>query len=457
VQNTSTATVIPQEPGCFDAPLDGAVLHGIVRDLFPITRSITGDGLRQTLARIGRFVPLTVHEVATGTPALDWEIPQEWNIRQGRIEALDGRTIVDFADCNLHVVGYSIPVNRVVEREELAAHVHTLPEQPALIPYRTGYYAQDWGFCLSDATWQSMTDSAYRVVIDSSLAPGSLTYGETLIPGASSDEVLISVHCCHPSLANDNLSGIAVAIGLARRLMAAPRRLSYRFVFIPATIGSLAWLSRNEAILPRIRHGLVLTCLGDSGHFHYKQSRRGTAIIDRAVAQVLKERGAPYTVLPFSPYGYDERQYCSPGFDLPVGCFMRSPNGTFPEYHTSADNLEFVKPEALHESVSALADVMDVLDHNRTFARVDGRGEPQLGRRGLYRAISGQKEAGGTSQLALLWVLNLADGQHSLLDMAERSGLPFLDIKNAADLTCAAQLVHERGQPSGSRSISHLP
>jgi aminopeptidase-like protein len=302
-----------------------------------------------------------------------------------------------------------------------------------------------------------MTDSAYRVMIDSSLAPGSLTYGETLIPGASSDEVLISVHCCHPSLANDNLSGIAVAIGLARRLMATPRRLSYRFVFIPATIGSLAWLSRNEAILPRIRHGLVLTCLGDSGHFHYKQSRRGTATIDRAVAQVLKERGAPYIVLPFSPYGYDERQYCSPGFDLPVGCFMRSPNGTFPEYHTSADNLEFVKPEALHESVSALADVMDVLDHNRTFARVDGRGEPQLGRRGLYRAISGQKEAGGTSQLALLWVLNLADGQHSLLDMAERSGLPFRDIKNAADLTCAAQLVHERGPPSGSRSISHLP
>jgi aminopeptidase-like protein len=456
VRNTTTTKATAQVWEFPDAPLDGAALHGIVRDLFPIARSITGDGLRETLTRIGRLIPLQRHEVATGTPALDWEIPQEWNIRGARIETVGGQVIVDYARSNLHVVGYSMPIDRVVERQELAAHVHTLPEQPSLIPYRTAYYAQDWGFCLPEATWRAMSDPAYRVVIDASLEPGALTYGETLIEGDSLDEVLISVHCCHPSLANDNLSGIAVAIGLARRLMAAPRKLSYRFVFLPATIGSLAWLSRNETTLSRIRHGLVLTCLGDMGRFHYKQSRRETATIDRAVAQVLKEREASHTILPFSPYGYDERQYCSPGFNLPVGCLMRSPNGTFPEYHTSADDVDFVKPEALHESVDVLVDIMDMLDKNRTYERVDGRGEPQLGRRGLYRAISGQKEAGGANQLALLWVLNLADGQHSLLDMAERSGLPFRQLRAAADLAFEAGLVHERDPPAAPSTLFSL-
>jgi aminopeptidase-like protein len=436
---------------------DGAALHGIVSDLFPLNRSITGDGLRETLARIDRYVPLTFHEVPSGTPALDWDIPPEWNIRAARIETLDGRVIVDFANSNLHVVGYSTPVDRKISRDELASHIHTLPEQPSLIPYRTGYYARDWGFCLSDDTWRQMTDPAYRVMIDSTLAPGSLTYAETLIPGETTDEVLISAHCCHPSLANDNLSGIAVAIGLARRLMAAPRQLSYRFLFIPATIGSLAWLSRNEGALDRIRHGLVLTCLGDSGSFHYKQSRRGSAVIDRAMARVLTERGAEHTVLPFSPYGYDERQFCSPGYDLPVGCFMRSPNGTFPEYHSSADNLDFVKPEALEESLSVLVDVMNVLDADRTYARLDGRGEPQLGKRGLYRAISGQKEAGGPNQMALLWVLNLADGRHSLLDMAERAGLPFSQIKLAADLALQAHLIRDADPATGPYPMRSLP
>jgi aminopeptidase-like protein len=227
-------------------------------------------------------------------------------------------------------------------------------------------------------------------------------------------------------------------------------RLSYRFLFIPATIGSLTWLSRNEAGLSRIRHGLVLTCLGDSGSFHYKASRRGDAAIDRSVVQALKDRGTPCRVLPFSPYGYDERQYCSPGYDLPVGCFMRSPNGTFPEYHTSADNLDFVKPGALEDSLHALLDIVDILESDRTYRRVDGRGEPQLGRRGLYRAISGQKEAGGTSQLALLWVLNLADGHHSLLGMAERSGLPFRQIRNAANLALEADLIRPVEAPGSA-------
>jgi aminopeptidase-like protein len=324
----------------------------------------------------------------------------------------------------------------------LATHVYTLPKQPDLIPYRTGYYSQDWGFCLSHENWEAMRDEFYEIVIDSSLEPGSLTYGELLIPGEQEIEVLISVHCCHPSLANDNLSGIAVATALARRQRSLNgRRLSYRFLFIPATIGCITWLSRHEADLGRIKHGLVLTCVGDPGSFHYKQSRRGQATIDRATSHVLRARCTEHTILPFSPTGYDERQYCSPGYDLPVGCFMRSPNGTFPQYHTSADNLDFVTPGALEESYSVLSDVLDVLDADARYTRVDGRGEPQLGRRGLYRAISGQREGGGVAQIALLWVLNLADGFHSLLDMADRSGLPFNQIEAAARLARNAGLI----------------
>jgi len=415
-------------------------MHSLVRTLYPICRSITGDGLRRTLREIQRLVPLTLHEVPTGTPVLDWQVPMEWNVRAARIETLSGDVIVDFADCNLHVVNYSTPVDAVVSRAALADHVHTLPDQPTLVPYRTGYYAERWGFCLAHRVWEGMKDSHYRVRIDSTLAPGSLTYGELLVAGSEQQEVLISVHCCHPSLANDNLSGIAVATEIARHVLSRAHRLSYRLVFIPATIGSLTWLARNEAVLPRIAHGLVLSCVGDRGSFHYKRSRRGDALIDRTVAYVLGRNAVAHEMMPFSPYGYDERQYCSPGYDLPIGCFMRSPNGTFPEYHTSADNLDLVTPDALEQSLRVLLDVIDVLERNVMYARVDGRGEPQLGRRGLYRAISGQKDQ-AAAQMALLWVLNQADGTHSLLDIAERAGLPFAQIAAAADLAREADLI----------------
>lgn len=421
----------------------GGDLFGMVLDLYPINRSITGDGVRQTLARIAQDIPLQLHEVPTGTPVLDWEVPREWNARAARIEDMHGRILVDFADNNLHLVSYSMPVDRVLSRDELARHVHTLPDQPALVPYRTAYYADSWGFCLSHALWESMRDESYRVVIDASLEPGSLTYGEWLIPGESADEVLISAHCCHPSLANDNLSGLAVATHLARRMASRKRRLSYRFLFTPATVGAITWLARNEDVVPRIRHGLILSCVGDRGGFHYKQSRQGDALVDRAVAHVLKLRSPSYSLLPFGPFGYDERQYCSPGYNLPVGCFMRSPNGTFPEYHTSADNLDLVSPEAMADSLDTLTAILELLDDNRLYERLDGRGEPQLGRRGLYRAISGQKEAGGVTQLALLWVLNLADGRHTLLDMAERAQMSFGEIKAAADLVAEAGLILE--------------
>jgi aminopeptidase-like protein len=418
----------------------GQAMHAFVGELFPLCRSITGEGLRQTLRIISGRIPLQVHEIASGTPVLDWVVPPEWHIRGARIETLAGDPVVDFADCNLHVVSYSMPVDAVVSREELAAHVHTLPDQPDLVPYRTGYYAERWGFCLSHRVWQSMHDPQYRVRIDSTLSPGSLTYGELEIPGREPAEVLVSIHCCHPSLANDNLSGIAVATELIRHLLLSDNRLSYRFLFIPATIGSLAWLAQHEDVLPRIAHGLVLSCVGDAGPFHYKQSRRGNAAIDRIVAHVLARRGQDHRILPFSPFGYDERQYCSPAYDLPVGCFMRSPNGTFPQYHTSADNPGFVTPAALEESLDVLVDVTRMLEHDRVFERVDGRGEPQLGRRGLYRAISGQKDH-AEAQMALLWVLNQSDGRHSLLDIAQRSGVGFDRLATAAGLADQAGLI----------------
>jgi aminopeptidase-like protein len=417
-------------------------LHGLITELFPINRSLTGAGVRETLEIVARHVDLTIKEVATGTAVLDWHVPMEWNIRSGTISTLSGRRLVDFSENNLHVVGYSKPVQGVLSRAELAKHVHTLPDQPDLIPYRTGYFADDWGFCLPHNLWQTMTDESYRVEIDSDISPGSLTFGELFLPGETTQEVLITCHICHPSLANDNLSGIAVMTALAMRQAKRRRRLGYRFLFLPATIGAITWLDRNQATLDRIQHGLVLTCLGDASGFHYKESRSG-AIVDRAVAHVLQHSGHSYELLPFNPYGYDERQFCSPGFDLPVGCLMRGVHGTFPEYHTSADNLDFVKPAALDQSYAVIETVLDLLDRNRTYVRIDGRGEPQLGRRGLYRAIAGQREAGGANQMDLLWFLNLADGRHSLLDMAIRADVPFARLEAAAGLALEAMLVRE--------------
>jgi aminopeptidase-like protein len=417
-------------------------LHGLVRELFPINRSLTGSGVRETLAVLARYVAIETREVPSGTAVLDWQVPPEWNIRSATIRTRDGRCLVDFAENNLHVVGYSKPIHREMSRAELAQHVHTLPDQPELIPYRTGYFADDWGFCISDNLWRTMRDESYRVDIDSDLSQGALTYGELSLPGQLSDEVLITAHICHPSLANDNLSGIAVATALAMRQSRRTRRLGLRCLFIPATIGAITWLARNESQLDRIRHGLVLTCIGDPGPFHFKRSRIG-APIDKAVAHLLRHSGYEHEIMSFSPYGYDERQFCSPGFNLPVGCLMRSVHGTFPEYHTSADNIDFVKAEALNQSYALIARVLDLLDNNLTYARTDGRGEPQLGRRGLYRAIAGQKQAGGASEMALLWLLNLADGEHSLLDIAERADVSFWRILAAARLALDAQLIKE--------------
>ncbi|MBJ6110373.1 DUF4910 domain-containing protein [Hymenobacter sp. BT523] len=435
------ADVLPLAPAAAPPAARGEDLHALVRRLYPICRSITGDGVRQTLAILQEYLPdLQVHEVPTGTPVLDWEVPREWNIRDAWIKNGRGERVVDFRRHNLHVLGYSLPVRGTYALEELKQHLYSLPEQPQLIPYRTAYYAETWGFCLAHEQLEALAEPTYEVCIDSTLAPGALTYGELLLPGETEEEVLVSSHVCHPSLANDNLSGIAVATFLAQHLREQPCRYSYRFVFAPGTIGAITWLSANAQAVARIRHGLVLSLLGEAGGFTYKKSRRGTAVVDRAVALALREAAVPHRVAEFEPYGYDERQYCSPGFDLPVGCLSRTPYGQFPEYHTSADDLDFVRPEALLDSLHLVQSVASVLEANRRYQNLSPYGEPALGRRGLYAAVSGSPDA-ARAQRALLWVLNLSDGQHSLLDIADRSGLPFAQLQHAADLLLAHDLL----------------
>jgi aminopeptidase-like protein len=337
---------------------------------------------------------------------------------------------VDFQKSNLHVLNYSTPVHATMPLGELKPHLFTLPDKPDWVPYRTSYYQANWGFCLSHNQMLALKDGDYEVSIDSTLKDGSLTYGECFLPGRSAEEVLISCHACHPSLANDNLSGLAVATFLAQWLSGRDLRYSYRFLFIPGTIGAITWLAQNRETAGRIRHGLVLTCVGDAGGFHYKKSRRGNAEIDRAATHVLRHYTRSPEILEFSPYGYDERQYCSPGFNLPVGCLMRSVWGTFPEYHTSADNLDFIEPLQLAGSLRVSTAILDVLENNGRYRNLSPYGEPQLGRRNLYGPVGGQTI--GEAINARLWVLNFSDGENSLLDIAERSGMPFQMIGEAA-------------------------
>ena len=410
----------------------GKEMHQLIQELYPICRSITGNGFRQTLQILQGLIPISVTEVPTGTQVFDWTVPKEWNIRDGYVRHQNGSKIVDFHQSNLHVVSYSVPVRTTLSLRQLKEHLHSLPDHPDWIPYRTAYYKENWGFCLSDKILAELDEGDYEVVIDSTLSDGHLTIGECYLRGEIEEEILISCHACHPSLCNDNLSGIAVATFLAKWLCAQPLKYSCRILFIPATIGAIAWLALNKERVSRIKHGVVLTGVGDAGSLRYKRSRGGSADVDRAFIHVLKHSGQPHTIVDFSPYGYDERQYGSPGFNLPVGCLMRTPHGQYPEYHTSADNLDFVKPDSLCESLTVCKNVIDVLQRNATYFNTQPFGEVQLGRRGLYRTIGGQ--AGEhNAEMALLWVLNQSDGTHSLLDIVERSGYSFKIIREAAD------------------------
>jgi aminopeptidase-like protein len=417
----------------------GQELHRFAVELYPLCRSISGDGLRRTLGMIQNRISLRLFEVPTGTAVFDWTVPKEWNIRDAFIKNRHGNRVVDFQACNLHVLNYSRPVRAKMSLNQLKPHLFTIPSNPDWIPYRTSYYKEDWGFCLSHNQMLALEDGEYEVCIDSTLQDGQLTYGECFLPGRTTDEILISCHACHPSLANDNLSGLTVATFLAHFLSGRDLRYSYRFLFVPGTIGAITWLAQNQVAAERIRHGLVLTCIGDNGRFHYKKSRRGTAEIDRAVGHVLTHYSESPEFLDFSPYGYDERQYCSPGFNLAVGCLMRSVWGSFPEYHTSADNLEFIHPQQLAESLRMCAAIFDVLENNQKYRNLNPYCEPQLGKYNLYHSTGGARV--GEDLHARLWVLNLSDGDFSLLDIAERSGIPFSTISQAADLLCQAGLL----------------
>ena len=473
-------STVRQALDALDRDAAGRSMMGLAAELYPIPRSLTGDGVRETLERINRRLPLEVHELSTGTPVLDWTVPREWNPREAWIRDPSGRKVVDFADHNLHLIGYSVPVHRRMTLDELRPHLHSLPEQPDLIPYRTSYYEETWGFCLPHRLLESLPDGEYEVFIDASLEDGSMTWGEYLLPGATAEEVLISSHVCHPRLANDNLSGIAVAVHLAEALARTPeRRYSYRFLFAPGGIGAIAWLARNRDRLETFRHGLIAANLGDAGAFHYKRSRHGDREIDRAVAAALAGLGEDLVTEDFFPFGYDERQYCSPGFDLPVGVLTRTPWGRYPEYHTSADDISFIAADALAGSLAAYLATAAVLEEGpsarayapaaaeagqgsaaltgpdapsaqarplrtaggRRYRNLEPFGEPQLGRRGLYGGLGG---AGRRDfEIAMLWVLNQSDGEHSLDDIAERSGLPPGVVGEAAEALREAGLLEE--------------
>lgn len=420
----------------------GAELMALINELYPICRSITGAGVRETLQILSRHIPLAIREVPSGTAVLDWVVPREWNIRDAYIKNSAGQRVVDFRSSNLHVVSYSVPVRATLSLAELRPHLHALPQQPDAIPYRTSYYDESWGFCLTQRQLDALPEDQYEVCIDASLEAGSLTYAELVVPGLTAEEILISTHVCHPSLCDDNLSGVAVATLLARELSRkAAGRYTLRFLFAPGTIGAITWLAQHRESCRSIRHGLTLTCLGDSHPFTFKRTFGGSNVVDRAARLVLAGSGYPHQLIDFFPYGYDERQYNSPGFRLPVGSLMRGRHGQFAEYHTSLDNPSFVSAERLDESYAVLSGIVDVLQKDTIYRNLEPYAEPQLGKRGLYRALGGSSIPG--LQFAMLWVLSMADGEHTLIDMAERSGLDFHALHTAAGLLVSHQLLEQ--------------
>jgi len=424
----------------FDADAAGGQMMAWAREWFPIPRSLTGSGIRQQFDAMGRVLPLRRHEVPSGTQVFDWQVPNEWNLRDAWIKGPDGRKVVDVAEHPLHILGYSTPVHMTMPLSRLREHLYTAQEQPDLIPYRTSYYTERWGFCLSEVALSALVDGDYEVYIDADLGPGALSYAECVIPGKTDEEIFFSAHACHPGLANDNLSGLAVATWLAQTLAQAALHHTVRFVFAPGTIGAITWLARNQANVARIRAGLVLACLGDRGKITYKMARDEEAVVNHAMDWVLQEAGADYEQRAFVPYGYDERQYCSPGFNLPIGCLMRTPPGEYPEYHTSADDLDLLDAAALADSALKLLQFVRVVDQNRTLTNQSPFCEPQLGKRGLYGSLGGTSKS---AELAMLWVLNQSDGRNSLLDIAWRSWTPWADLVTAAARLEAVGLLRE--------------
>ena len=413
-------------------------------ELFPICRSITGDGVRETLRIIQTHIPLTMHEIASGTPVLDWTIPSEWNIRDAYVLDPQGNKIIDFKKNNLHVVGYSHPVDARVTLAELQEHLYSLEDQPDAIPYITSYYQERWGFCLAHSQRMTLKEGSYRVFIDSELKQGHLTYGELIIPGASQKEIFLSTYVCHPSMANNELSGPVVTTMLAKWVASCPRRYTYRIVFIPETIGAIAYLSRNlEEMRKNIVAGFNVTCIGDDRSYSYLPSRKGSTLADRAALNILRMNHPDFVEYTYLDRGSDERQYCSPGIDLPVVSVMRSKYREYPEYHTSLDDLNFVTPEGLQGGYEALRDCLELLEKNRAY-RATCLGEPQLGKRGLYPTIGSKDTFSQVSDMMNL--LAYADGTSDLIDISNITKIPVQRLYAVVDKLMAAGLLVEESE-----------
>ena len=421
----------------------GQRIYGYIRDLFPLCRSLTGDNNRKTLEYLKQILRgLKIHEVPSGTHVFDWTVPPEWNVTEAWLEGPDGERVLDFEDNNLHLVSYSTPVDVRLPLTDLQPHLHSLEDQPDVIPYRTSYYDRNWGFCLTEKQRVEMADGEYHAVIRSSLdETGSLTYGEWYKRGETDGEFLLSCYICHPSMANDSLSGVALVTELGNWLNTRKTQYSYRIVFVPETIGAIAWLSQQPATrLDKIRFGLVATCCGDDGPFTYKKSRQGKADIDRICQHILTRMETETIVEDFFPLGSDERQYSSPGFNLPVGSLMRSRYHTFPEYHTSADDLQFVNSMSLQQTFDAYCSVIKIAEANTYFKSKSPYCEPQLGKRGLYQNVGGENRRSDLMR-ATMWLLSLGDGRSDLIDACSNADLDFGTVLEAYRQLCSHNLL----------------
>lgn len=409
--------------------------------LFPLCRSLTGAGVRETLSILREVIPLDIHEVASGTRCFDWTVPPEWNVRDAFVATLEGKRLIDFRSHNLHLMSYSVPINAILTHAELMPRIATIPDKPTAIPYRTSYYNDNWGFCLQHDQLHTLDQDHYRVVIDSDKKNGSMTYGDLVLKGQSDEEVLISTYICHPSMANNELSGPLVTAFLYEKIAALPvRRYTYRFIFVPETIGAIYYLQRHGSHMKeKTCAGFVLTCCGDGRAFTYKKSRAGDTLADRAAVHVLKQLKKNPKIVDFFPSGSDERQYCSPGFNLPVGSLMRTMYGDFPEYHSSLDNRGLVSEKSFEESIETFFHVIKAIEANATYVSLNPFCEPQLGRRGLYPTTGGGW--GADAVKAQQYILNYSDGSHDLIDIAERAELDVLEIALVAERLSAAGLL----------------